>query len=377
LTILAGHLAVAAPAQSGEPQPFGSAVTTLSGPNGSVGSVVSVWTDEPSQLFLAAGSARASNGETHAMLWQNGEPLDLGTLGGDYSAAAGGAQDAEGTAVVGASRTADGRIHAFLWRPGGAMIQLPNLGASRSVALALEPDGRITGYLDLASGRRVCCWSSVTLQITDLGSRPVLAPAQAPTLSTVSPNSGVQGQTRIVTLAGHGFVPGATVSFGSGITVNSAVVSVFGGGIGVLADHLLTVSVTIAPDAAPGLRSVMVTNPDQQSVTKPNAFTVIDPDAASALDAFMLTPSTARGGAKQRGSVTLTFAAPAPRGARVTFTSSNPTVKPPRAVLIKKGKTALPRPFVYQSKRVREITTATITASYGGVSKSVEITLTP
>lgn len=536
----------AAPSRSGEPGPLGYTFTRLAGPSGSASSVTAVWTDELSNVFLAAGSATAGNGETHAMLWQNGVPLDLGTLGGNLSAATGVINTDSSIVVVGLSRNAADQIHGFIWR-NGSMTQLPTLGGAQSSALGIDLGGMIFGYSDLnPSGRHACYWSGAPLAVTDLSTtplqgskawgygggycgytstplaishaalwqnggmtdlgtlggaqsvacscnadfdpatkvvgesqfdggsdyhaflwqsgvmtdlgtlggtvstaydinapgeivgkarlatgaqraalwaggvavdlntrllnvaggiltearavdnrgyivgngsftgvtqgymlRPVFELGLAPTLSTVTPNSGSQGQTRTVTLAGSNFVPGAAVSFGAGITVNSAVVSGFGGEVGVLADHLLTVSVTIAADAPAGLRDVTVTNPDSQSVTKTNAFTVIDPDAVPELAAFTFTPAMVRGGARQSGTVTLTGAAPAPRGAKVTFTSSNPNVKPPRAVVIKKGKTAPPKPFVYKSKKVRAITTATITASYGGVSKSVDITLTP
>jgi len=59
-----------------------------------------------------------------------------------------------------------------------------------------------------------------------------------------------------------------------------------------------------------------------------------------------------------------TLPALGPKGAKVTFTSSNSSVKPPKA-------------FVYATRKVKTQTTTTITATYGGVSKSVDITLTP
>jgi len=201
--------------------------------------------------------------------------------------------------------------------------------------------------------------------------------APAPSVTSVFPATGKQGQTLTITLGGHGFVPGAMVDFGPGVTVNSAVVSGVRSGIGVQADHLLTLSVTIAADAPLGLRDVTVTNPDAQFVTKADAFTIIDAGAPPALASFTLLPATARGGAKLSGAVTLTLPAPSPRGAKVTFTSSNPAVKAPKSVTVKKGQTALRKPFGYVTKKVRAQTTTTLTATYGGVSKSVELTLTP
>lgn len=205
-----------------------------------------------------------------------------------------------------------------------------------------------------------------------------LAPlALAPSLATLFPVTGRQGQTLTVTLGGHGFLQGALVDFGPGITVNSAVVSGLGGEIGVLHDHILTLNVTIAADAPLGLRDVTVTNPDSQFVTKTDAFTVVDPQAPPTLASFSLFPATARGGTKRSGTIVLTLPAPSPKGAKVTFTSSNPSVKPPKAITVKKGLTTPPKAFVYTTKKVKTQTTATITATYGGVSKSVDVTLTP
>jgi probable HAF family extracellular repeat protein len=66
--------------------------------------------------------------------------MDLGTLGGDYSAAFGISEEGH---VVGASLTsgADGpETHAFLWAEGD-MIDLGTLGGTYSGASAITPTG--------------------------------------------------------------------------------------------------------------------------------------------------------------------------------------------------------------------------------------------
>lgn len=59
-----------------------------------------------------AGQGVAENGETHAFIWKNGEVIDLGTLGGNFSIA----YDLnENGQVVGESKTENGETRATLW----------------------------------------------------------------------------------------------------------------------------------------------------------------------------------------------------------------------------------------------------------------------
>ncbi|MBI3652031.1 MAG: IPT/TIG domain-containing protein [Acidobacteria bacterium] len=96
-------------------------------------------------------------------------------------------------------------------------------------------------------------------------------PAPAPTLSSVTPNSGSTVGGTSVTLAGSNFVGGATVTFGgvaaTGVTVNSA-----------------TSITATTPAHAAGAVNVTVTNPDSQSATLTNGFTFTNP--ASPLPTF-------------------------------------------------------------------------------------------
>ena len=72
-----------------------------------------------------------------------------------------------------------------------------------------------------------------------------------PTLTSISPNSGTQGQAVPVTLTGTNFVAGATVAVsGAGITVS---------GTTVVSATQITATFTIAADAATGAQNVTVT----------------------------------------------------------------------------------------------------------------------
>ena len=91
-------------------------------------------------------------------------------------------------------------------------------------------------------------------------------PPPPPTLSSVNPTSGAQGQNlSSVLLTGSSFQSGATCSFGAGITVNSCTFN---------SATQLTASITIGSAATLGARNVTVTNPDSQSSTLSNGFTV-------------------------------------------------------------------------------------------------------
>jgi probable HAF family extracellular repeat protein len=95
----------------------------------------------------------------HAAFWENAAavPLDLGTLGGDFSAA--GAVSNKNQ-VVGGSATASGDEHAFLWTPGGTdgvlsnlqMKDLGTLGGTFSRAAAVNVRGDVVGVSTTSSG---------------------------------------------------------------------------------------------------------------------------------------------------------------------------------------------------------------------------------
>jgi hypothetical protein len=84
-------------------------------------------------------------------------------------------------------------------------------------------------------------------------------------MSAVSPVSGQPGQSLAVTLSGNAFANGGTRDFGAGITVMSCVYG---------SATQLTANITIGAGSALGLRTVTVTNPDGQSGSLANAFTV-------------------------------------------------------------------------------------------------------
>ena len=119
-------------------------------------------------------------------------------------------------------------------------------------------------------------------------------PPPPPVLSSVNPNSGAQGQNLSgVTLTGNSFQSGATCAFGAGITVNSCTFN---------SATQLTASISIGAAATLGSRSVTVTNPDSQSSTLSNAFSVTVLPAISLIQKATFARQPTSGGA-----VTLTL----------------------------------------------------------------------
>lgn len=105
-----------------------------------------------------------SPSDGHAFRWQNGRMFDLGTLGGQNSKAV--AINERGQ-VAGDSDVKSGGSHAFFWADG-RMTDIGVLGGTWSQAVALNNQGVVAGISDTASGRTRCfVWA--TGVITDLG----------------------------------------------------------------------------------------------------------------------------------------------------------------------------------------------------------------
>lgn len=101
-----------------------------------------------------------------AFFWEDGELIELGTLGGTLAVAFGINNRGE---VVGGSTVADRVVHGFVWCDG-AFRDLGTLGGLNSVAYAINESGQVVGLAETAAGGvHTFLWQSRTGMI-DLGS---------------------------------------------------------------------------------------------------------------------------------------------------------------------------------------------------------------
>jgi len=102
---------------------------------------------------------------------------------------------------------------------------------------------------------------------------------------------------------------------------------------------------------------------------------VSTPPAPASLSAVSMNPSSLVGGNNATGTVTLTSAAPS-GGAVVTLSSANPSVAAvPVSVTVAAGASSVT--FSVNTSAVTANTSVVITASYGGVSRTTTLTVTP
>ena len=91
---------------------------------------------------VVVGGARNAAGWSRAFRWTaSGGMQDLGTLGGGGSYAYD--VSADGSVVVGEAQNAAWQRRAFRWEAGRGMIDLRTLGGSESVALGVSADGAV------------------------------------------------------------------------------------------------------------------------------------------------------------------------------------------------------------------------------------------
>jgi hypothetical protein len=99
------------------------------------------------------------------------------------------------------------------------------------------------------------------------------------------------------------------------------------------------------------------------------------PPSAPTLSALALSPASVVGGNSSQGTVTLTAAAPS-GGATVTLASNNTTAATvPASVTVAAGATSAN--FTVTTQAVTASTAVTLTASYGGVSRTATLTVSP
>jgi len=204
-------------------------------------------------------------------------------------------------------------------------------------------------------------------EVVQLGWNP---PTGAAALSSIgaSPNPVVGGNssTGTVTLTSAAPAGGALVSLSSAssaVTVPGSV-SVSQGATSAM------FGITTSVVATQTLATLSAT---YSGLTKTMTFTV-NPAASAALATLSLNPTSVTGGTLATGTVTLT--APAPSGGViVALSSTKPSLASvPASILVAAGSTS--KGFTVTTASTRRNATATISASYAGVTKTATISVT-
>ena len=209
--------------------------------------------------------------------------------------------------------------------------------------------------------------SASDFEVIQLGWTP---PAGSAALSGVSasPNQVVGGSGAIGTVSLTAAAPagGANVSLSSasGAVVVPPSITVAQG----------TTAANFAITTSPVSSTTSTTlSASYAGVSKTTTFTVTPAAAGPPLATLSLNRSSLVGGTTATGTVTLTAAAPS-GGAVVTLSSSAPSIASvPASVVVAAGATSAS--FTVTTTKVTKNAFATISASYGGTTKSVSVTI--
>jgi hypothetical protein len=108
-----------------------------------------------------------------------------------------------------------------------------------------------------------------------------------PIVASISPTSGAPGDTLNVTITGLNFQPGAVVSFGEGIAVNS---------VNFLSSTQLVANITVDTNIqnTSSARDVTVTNPDGSSGSLDSAFRIVTANPAPEITSLFPTSTATR-----------------------------------------------------------------------------------
>ncbi|HEX9276734.1 MAG TPA: hypothetical protein VGA51_10115 [Casimicrobiaceae bacterium] len=204
-------------------------------------------------------------------------------------------------------------------------------------------------------------------EVVQLGWSP---PSGAAALSAVSasPNPVVGGNpsTGTVTLTSAAPTGGALVSLSSA----SSAVSVPGSVSVSQGATSATFGITTSVVTTQTLATLSAT---YSGVTKTMTFTV-NPAASAALATLSLNPTSVKGGTPATGTVTLTSPAPS-GGVIVALSSTKPSLASvPASILVAAGTTS--KSFTVTTASTKKNASATISASYAGVTKTATLSVT-
>ena len=232
-----------------------------------------------------------------------------------------------------------------------------NAAGGNSTVGLVSTTGLYTAPAVPPAGSTVTLQAASTVSPSATGSAlvTVTSPPVAPILSSIAPNSGTQGTSVGVTLAGSNFQSGATVAVsGTGISIT---------GVTVVSSTRITATFVIAASASTGAHSVTVATGAGTSASQ--SFTVNTPPAKPTLTS--LTPNAAARGATVNVTLKGTnFTSPATVAVQGGATSvSNVVVVSP---------TTITATFHVSSSATRRSRNTSVTTS-AGTSNSVTFTV--
>ncbi len=175
----------------------------------------------------------------------------------------------------------------------GATVKLTKSGSTdiNASSVTIVSPTQITCSFNLA-GAATGQWNVVVTnpdsQFGTLSNGFTVTNPPAPTVSGITPSTGVSGTTVSITnLAGTGFLTGATVKL-----TKSGSTDINASSVTIVSPTQITCSFNLA-GAATGQWNVVVTNPDSQFGTLSNGFTVTNPPAPTVSG---ITPNTGASG---------------------------------------------------------------------------------
>jgi probable HAF family extracellular repeat protein len=156
-------------------------------------------------------------------LWEDGNMLDLGTLGGTFSVT--NDLNNRGQVVGNSNLAGDTAQHPFLWDPKKGLIDLGTFGGSNGSAQWLNDAGEVVGQANLPgdTGHDAFLWKNGVL--TDLGNLGKTSSAEG-----INSSGQIVGGSRINSTTVHGFLwenGGPMVDLNSLILPGSALTSTF------------------------------------------------------------------------------------------------------------------------------------------------------
>jgi hypothetical protein len=254
---------------------------------------------------------------------------------------------------------------------GAAVVTLSSNNASATVPVSVTvPAGATTANFTVNT-TAVANAATVTLSATYGGvTRNSTLTVNPPVLTGISLNpvavTGGASSTGTVTLSDAAPAGGMRVALATNSVAATAPSTV------TVPAGAMTATFTVTTQAVTVVTPVTV-SALLGAVIKPATLTV-NPPAATGLASLSVNPVSVIGGVVSVGTVTLGAPAPA-GGAVVTLSSDNAAATVPASIKVAAGATALS--FKVTSHAVAVVRTVTISASYGGTTRTAVVTVTP